>query len=60
MPPTEPLLHVDVPPDVARKAAELADRHDVAIEDALARLTHFDYPADAVPKPGTATNCSGP
>lgn len=60
MPPTEPLLHVEVPPDVAREPAELADRRNVAIEDALARLAYFDYPADAVPKPGTATGSSGP
>lgn len=46
--PTEPLLTVDVSAKDARAAARYAEAHDMAIEDALAQLTAFDYPADDV------------
>lgn len=53
-------IDVDVPREVAREAARMADEHDIAIEDALARLTMFYYPTDVVTKPlGTAGNPSG-
>lgn len=42
------IVTVEVPPDVAREAARMADEQNVAVEDALARLTAFDYPADVV------------
>lgn len=41
------LLDVEVPPDIARHAARMADEYDLAMEDALARLVAFDYPTDA-------------
>lgn len=43
-----PMLDVDVPPEVAQAAAELADRENLAIEDALARLTAWNYPPEVV------------
>lgn len=46
--PTEPLIHVDVSRETARKAARLADEYGIAMEDALVRLTVFDYPTDVV------------
>lgn len=49
--PTAPLIHVDVSRDTTRKAAKMADEYGIAIEDALTRLTAFDYPTDVLCKP---------
>lgn len=60
MPTDTRFLHVDVPPDVAREAADIADRENIAIEDALVRLTYYDYPPHVVREAGVAADCSGP
>ncbi len=60
MPTDTRFLHVDVPPDVAREAAKIADRENIAIEDALVRLTYYDYPPHVVREAGVAADCSGP
>lgn len=44
-----PVIDVDVPREVAEYAARMADEHNIAIEDALARLTAYDYPPDVLP-----------
>lgn len=43
-----PIIEVDVARETAHEAARLADEHGIAIEDALARLTAFDYPEDVL------------
>lgn len=59
--PTEPLISVEVSEETAREAARLADEEELAIEDALARLTTFDYPTDVVSEVGSADHaCNGP
>lgn len=44
------IVDVDIPPDVAEKAVELADRENLAIEDALEELVNvvpgWDYPTE--------------
>lgn len=61
MQPEPPLMTVDVPRDVAREAARMADEHDISMEDALARLTAFDYPTDVTTNAErTTSGCSGP
>lgn len=55
-----PMMDVDVPRDVAQEAVAMADRQNIAVEDALARLTHFDYPTDVLRQPGPSADCSGP
>lgn len=58
--PTAPLIHVDVSRDIARKAVRLADECGIAIEDALVRLTVFDYPADVLDQSaGDTHSCAG-
>jgi hypothetical protein len=56
--PTTPLINVDVSRDTTRKAARLADDCGIAIEDALARLTVFDYPTDVLCEPAGSTQSS--
>lgn len=59
--PTEPLIDVDVSRETTRKAARLADECGIALEDALARLTAYDYPVDVVSgSRGCAESNSGP
>lgn len=59
--PTEPIIRVDVSRETARKAARLADEYGIAVEDALVRLTAFDYPVDVVSAPADDTHsCNGP
>lgn len=47
---TVPIINVEVPRDTAEQAARMADDYRIAIEDALARLTAFDYPTDVLCK----------
>lgn len=55
-----PMIDVDVPREVAREAVGVADRQNVAIEDALARLTAWDYPGDVLKEsPERSEDCSG-
>lgn len=46
------IVDVEVPPDVAEKAAELANEENIAIEDAIDRLVDvvpgWDYPIEKV------------
>lgn len=42
-------MDVDVPRDVAQEAIAMADHHNVAMENALAGLTHFDPTATVAP-----------
>lgn len=58
-PPTAPLINVEVSRETARKAARLADESNIALEDALARLTAYDYPTDALPTPAGKACSSG-
>lgn len=44
-----PLVDVDVPREVAREAAEIADRENLAIEDALQRLTVYHRKTEGEP-----------
>lgn len=44
-----PLVDVDVPRAVAREAAEMADRDNLAIEDALQRLTVYHRKTEGEP-----------
>lgn len=44
-----PMLDVDVPPETAREAAHVADRENIAIEDALQRLTVYYRETESPP-----------
>lgn len=46
--PPVPLIHVDVSRETVQKAARLADEYEIALADALMRLTAFNFPADAL------------
>lgn len=62
--PDFPLIEVEVPRDTAQEAARMANKQDLALEDAIARLTVFDYPRTCCPRQQTkrtpAKKRSGP
>lgn len=49
--PTGPIIHVDVSRETVQKAVRVADEYGIALEDALARLTAYNFPADALSEP---------
>lgn len=55
--PSGPVIHVDVSRENVQTALRVADEYGIALEDALVRLTAFNFPLDALD--GTAGDTEG-
>lgn len=55
--PTGPVIYVNVSRENVQTALRVADEYGIALEDALVRLTAFDFPLDALDDAADDAEC---